>query len=268
MTLVSNRSPEKIPELTDRTCHVWWADSDQATSMNVELLSSDEQRKRSSLPKPFDRDRFTVGRVLVRTVLSGLTGCPPAELRFSRICAYCGGPHGKPRLRLPGSQIFFNISHSGRLVVAAFARSADVGVDVEEIQPGFDASAAARFSCSDDEQSVLASLPDSARAPAFFRYWARKEAAVKATGEGLRRSLRLIEVGHPDHRPRLLAHTWRPAIAADAELLDLRPAPGYAAALCLLGPVDRVQTWDARTLLTAAPGLTRSFPHRAATVAY
>ena len=251
LTFVSDGSPEKVPELADRACQVWWAEVDRLASRCADLLSPAERARAASLPVAAEGRRFTVGRALVRTVLSGLTGRSPGELRFSRLCSYCGGPHGKPRLRVPGSRVYFNVSHSGDLVVAAFSRSADVGVDVEERQPGFDVGGGARFALSAAELSVLSSLPESRRGPAFFTYWARKEAVAKATGEGLRHGLRRIEVGHPEHPARLVAHPWRPAVTADLRLLDLDSGPSYASALCLLGRVDTVCNRDAGTLLAS-----------------
>jgi len=85
----------------------------------------------------------------------------------------------------------------------------------------------------------------------FITYWTRKEAVVKATGDGLAVPLREVLVSAPDAAPRLLAY---PARTLTAVLRDLAPRPGYAAALAVLAaePVA-VRERDAAPLLAGPP---------------
>jgi len=67
---------------------------------------------------------------------------------------------------------------------------------------------------------------------AFYRYWTRKEAVVKATGDGITVDLQLVRVSGVDEPPRLLSYPDRPAIAA--AIRDLNPGGGHVAAVCVL----------------------------------
>ncbi|MFC7480784.1 4'-phosphopantetheinyl transferase family protein [Luedemannella flava] len=119
----------------------------------------------------------------------------------------------------------------------AFARR-PVGLDVERTRPRDDLDGIARLALDPAEAEILAGLPERSRPAAFTRYWARKEAVLKATGEGLRTPPAQVAVSAPDDAPRLLAHAGRPGLAAAVTLRDLDPDTGHAAALAVIGPPD------------------------------
>ena len=60
-----------------------------------------------------------------------------------------------------------------------------VGCDIERVQPDFDWRALAERLFAPEERQALAAMPDEAGRIAFFHCWARKEAFVKALGQGL-----------------------------------------------------------------------------------
>ena len=100
----------------------------------------------------------------------------------------------------------FNISHSGGLAVFAFTLDCEVGVDVEEIRELKDlAEIAARFFCA-EETAELMSLPADQRTAAFFRCWTRKEAYIKAIGDGLSAPLDGFAVTLGRDEPARLIH--------------------------------------------------------------
>lgn len=135
-----------------------------------EILSSDERERAHRFFFREDRDRFIVGRAVLRMILARYIREAPHLLRFRY------GPHGKPSLAHDGepSPIRFNVSHSEGLALYAITRGKEIGIDVEYARTGvpFDEIAGTVF--SPRELSVLRSLPPERRQMAFFTCWTRK----------------------------------------------------------------------------------------------
>ena len=128
---------------------------------------------------------------------------------------------------LPDTGLHASITHSGDLVGLALTAVAPVGLDVERISD-VDIEGLTRLVLHPDEKA-----PDP---DAFFTFWTRKEAVVKATGDGLGAPLAQVRVSDPGEPPELLAYPYRAAPPV-AHLVDLRPADGYRAALAVLAAV-------------------------------
>jgi 4'-phosphopantetheinyl transferase len=150
--------------------------------------------------------------------------------------------HAKPSL--PGGQLAFNLSHSQQVALFAFCRETAVGVDVEQIRPMPDGEEiAARFFSADDNARFLA-VPPAQRDLAFFNCWTRKEAFIKAIGEGLSHPLDLFDVTlQPGEPARILRLHGRAELAARWSLTHLEPAPGFVGALALEAPPRQVVTY-------------------------
>ena len=225
------RSPARLP-LRAAEVHVWRATLDLAPpSLRAcaRLLDADEQARAKRLRSPGHRRRFVAAHGFVRTVLGRYLAVPPETIRFSP------GPHGKPVLVPPfdGESVHFNLSHSHGLALCAIARGREVGVDIERVRTGAAALAIAARFFSPREQAALRALPAAAVYPAFFRLWTCKEAYVKATGAGISRALRTVEVQLGRRTPRL--RVADDPQAARWSLRELRPPRGYAAALAVEG---------------------------------
>jgi 4'-phosphopantetheinyl transferase len=185
------------------TVHVWSAELDAPqwpVARFEPTLSTGELQRAGRYRFAVDRRRFVVRRALLRLLLSRETGADPPALEF------CQGPAGKPELA-PSScaaGLHFNLSHTRGLALFAVARGPRVGVDVEALRPLADLEAIARTFLSAWEQAALRALPADVRNQAFFVAWTRKEALLKATGEGLTLSPERIEVTVAPHEPALL----------------------------------------------------------------
>src|SRR5271167_91390 len=144
-------------------------------------LSSDELERASRFHFPRDRQRFAASRSLLRILLADYLATDPAAVSFSY------SEKGKPSLggAYAGSNLKFNISHSGGVTLLAFTRDREIGVDVEQVRGDSDLKAIARRFFSPKEQTQLANLPGEKSVDAFFRCWTRKEAYIKAVGDGL-----------------------------------------------------------------------------------
>jgi len=193
-------------------------------TLRASFAPREEERFRSFATDAL-RSRWGAARGILREVLGRALGCPPAEVRF----AY--GAHGKPRLA--GSDLLFNISHSGALAVIALA-GVEVGVDVELPRPRRSDAIARRFYAPGENERLFAEEDAARRADAFFRLWTCKEAFLKVTGEGLSRSTRSYEIALDP--PRLL---WAKGIADAARRYSVHPldvADPWRAALVVEHP--------------------------------
>jgi 4'-phosphopantetheinyl transferase len=205
------------------------------------LLSSDESTRASRFHFPRDRQRFVASRALLRTILAAYLATDPNGLSFSY------SKKEKPSLGLPysGSGVTFNVSHSGAIALFAFTRRRDIGVDVEQVRRDFDVEAIARRFFSPHEQGQLAALPAEERVDAFFRCWTRKEAYIKATGDGLSLPLSQFDVSLGAGETSALLATRPDSSEAGRWLLQEVPGgPGYIAALCTRGQDWKLNDWS------------------------
>jgi 4'-phosphopantetheinyl transferase len=192
------------------------------------LLAEDERKRAEKFHFERDRRRFVVGRGILRTLLGGYLGEDPRALRFRY------GERGKPGV--PGGP-FFNISHSGPLMLLAFSPSTPVGIDVELSQPHLADERVAEHFFSPAEVASLRSLPPERQAHAFLACWTRKEAFIKARGDGLSLALDSFDVSFGPERPcELLRTGWSTDEAKHWRLADLSdPAGTYIAAVAARG---------------------------------
>jgi len=231
-------SPPPSPSLSPTTVHLWRArlNLPPAEWRALEAtLSADERERAARLRRPDDRRRFIAGRGTLRRILACYLRCAPQAVRF----AY--GPQGKPSLAGGEGDLRFNLSHSHDLALYVFARGRSVGVDVERVRRLPDAERMAARFFSAREQADFAALPDAQKAEGFFHCWTRKEAYLKALGEGITRPLDAFDVTlRPGDPPRLRRVSWNPAEADRWALVSLSPAPGYVAALAVEESQERL----------------------------
>jgi 4'-phosphopantetheinyl transferase len=246
---MSRPAPLRVPPLGPAGCQVWWARLADCRPAHQRLLDQVETGRRAAYRLPADQDRFTLGVVLTRTVLAARLGVLPQQVRLDRSCPDCDRPHGRPRLVSGASQVAFSVSHSGDLVGAAFTSAPGVGLDVERVAPPR-AEGLADAVLSTAERADYDRSDPARRGSAFYRYWVRKEAVLKATGEGLRVPLRDLTVSPADQAPRLVEWTGRPDAPAEFTLYDLTGDADHAASLAVIGAHPEVREYDAGALLS------------------
>jgi 4'-phosphopantetheinyl transferase len=229
--------------LLEDEVQVWRVDLEAIRSHESrwqEILSADEANRASRFHFPIDRQRFVASRAWLRTILAGYLGVGSKQLRFSYSAKQ------KPSLAPPhdASGINFNLSHSGGIALYAFSRRRQIGVDVEQVRSDFDVEPLARRFFSAHEQLQLFDLPSAERVEVFFRCWTRKEAYVKATGDGLSLPLSQFDVSlEPGAANALIATRPDGAEAQRWLLCDLRTENGYTAAVCALGREWKMKAW-------------------------
>lgn len=243
-----------VPALGESACQVWWTCPGEVTPGHLALLDPAERDRHGRYLRAQDRDRFAAGVAMTRLVLGALTGLVPGRVPLDRSCATCGKPHGPPRLAgLPQHRrLGLSVSHSGDRVVLAVAAGGAVGVDVELPGPSVDIDAVASYVLAAGELAVLRRLTPPEQPAGFAAYWTRKEAVVKATGDGLRARLAGLVVSGPMTEPRLLRWDERPDVPGRVMLRTLSPGGGYAACVALLDqPAAAVSELSGSALLRA-----------------
>ncbi len=225
--------------------HVWRASLQQPAWAVAELatvLSEDERARAARFRFERDRSRYVVGRATLRTLLGRYSGVAPAAVRFRY------GAFDKPLLDGPGP--WFNLSHSGALALYAFSSAAEIGVDIELERADFSRERIAERFFSPAEVAVLRALPVDEQPRAFLRCWTRKEAFVKARGDGLSLALDSFDVSlAPDAPAALLRTAWSEREPREWELHDLSDSgAGYLAAV-----TQRARGWHVHHLQLSDP---------------
>jgi 4'-phosphopantetheinyl transferase len=161
--------------------HAWLDQPQEVVDKLLALLSPDERRKGGSFYFRKDQNQYIVGRGLLRIIIGSYLKAEPAQLRF------CYNFYGKPSLaaEFNTDSVKFNLSHSHGLAVFAVARGREIGIDLEMIRNDFATMEIAERFFSPREIATLRRLSPELRTQAFFNCWTRKEAYVKARGEGL-----------------------------------------------------------------------------------
>jgi len=230
--------------LSSTDVHVWRSTLEQAAprvQCLAESLSRDERLRADRYYFERDRKHFIVGRGVLRTIISCYLGIEPGQVQFSY------GPRGKPYLHdiCGDTTLRFNIAHSNGIALYAFTRDREIGVDIEYMRPMQDAEQIVSRYFSTIEAAAMQMLPNSQRQEAFFNCWTRKEAYIKATGDGLAHPLDQCTVSFSPGKPaRLLYAEGDPGEASRWSLMALAPVPGYVAALAVAGGGWRLRHWQ------------------------
>ena len=245
-----------IPPLRWGWCQLWWASATADRASLLEMLDLHERDRHGHFVRALDRSLFAVSHALTRIVAGHHAGVEPHALGYA--AASRGGT--KPSFAGPGSALQFSTSHSGSRVVLAVSRDVPLGVDLERVDPRGPEPSLLGAVLSAGERRALSATPRASWPWAFTRYWSRKEALLKATGDGLAISPERIAVTGPSEEPALLAwaHPRRPPAALhlyDLELAEgdhaARATSGYCAALATLGAPLRRSDHDGDALLAA-----------------
>ena len=227
-----------------RTIDIWKAclqAPSSALARCASTLSTDERARAGQFRFDHLQREFILTRGILRILLGRYLGVEAPAIQF----AY--GPKGKPHL-VECSRTHFNLAHSGELAVFAFALDCEVGVDVEKIRPISDlAQIGERFFCAAETEELLSEEP-SARQEMFFRCWTRKEAYIKAVGEGVTIPLSNFRVTLKRTDPVKFVHISGNLNEAKAWVLhDLPLTPAYAGAVAYRADAHALRMHEVKT---------------------
>ncbi|MCP5364678.1 MAG: 4'-phosphopantetheinyl transferase superfamily protein [Hyphomicrobiales bacterium] len=204
-------------------------------------LSHDERKRAAQFRFELHRYRFVVRRGILRTLLGRYLDISPNHVPLKV------NPEGKLVLTPQGfgcESIEFNLAHSQGVAVFAFVCNQRIGIDIERVYPVPEAKAISQGYFAREEREALDRLTGDQYWRAFYSCWTRKEAYLKAEGQGLLQGLdRGIVFGGPAHRHLPLSRQRRTAVETQWTLLDFIPAPGYQATLAMSETPKAVHYW-------------------------
>lgn len=208
----------------------------EAVRAAAALLSEEEQQRAGRFAFDRDRRRFVVARAGLRELLAARLGMRPESVELME------GPHGKPALarEFCRGDLRFNLSHSEDVAVYAFARGREIGVDLEAVRvlPDGDDIAARFFSVR--ENAMYRGLDARDQPLGFFQCWTRKEAFVKALGDGLHHPLDSFDVSLAPGEPAQILRTEN--IAGEHcgwQLFSFAPLAGFIGAVVIENPARK-----------------------------
>ena len=233
--------------LADHEVHVWRVQLELSSSQVQRLrgiLTDDELDRANRFSFEIHRQRFIAARGALRSILSRYITIYPGDLRFYY------NPYGKPLLAPEFSSYLlnFNLSHSDRIALYAITRNMQIGIDVERVRSDFEYEEIAKRFFSVNEVSNLHTIPAERKLEAFYRFWTRKEAYIKAQGKGLSLPLNSFDVSFALWEPPILLMTKEESQERSLwSLLDLEPGLGYMGALAVKGIGCRFRYWECET---------------------
>lgn len=143
------------------------------------LLSEQEIARSKRFLKEEDKDNYLVRKYALRLILGKFLQQDPTNIQFQ-----------KTENKKPGiANIHFNTSHTKGYAVITISQE-PVGIDIEYLNLDFDFSDLLSSCFSTEESRFISSTPDVQQN--FYILWTRKEALIKATGEGLVNNLSQI----------------------------------------------------------------------------
>lgn len=223
-------------EQPEGEAHVWYFNVDDF-SRDLDLYTSylsEEEIQRSKRFK-FHNDR--VINIMARSSLRIVSG--RYMPRDSNSIDFCYGTYGKPQFNFP-TDLNFNISHSGKLIVLAFVNNSEIGVDIEKVKYDFDVLNLADNFFSSTEIKMLRDVSQENIHKAFYRCWTRKESFIKAKGSGLSFPLASFSVSLDQNDAQLLRTEWNPLEKESWRLFSFEPTIGYVGALSVHSDVQNV----------------------------
>ncbi|MEO0733443.1 MAG: 4'-phosphopantetheinyl transferase superfamily protein [Bacteroidota bacterium] len=222
--------PPEQYDLPHGEVHLWRWHLDVKPAVRQALeshLHPTERERFAAFHYARDRHQHTVARSRLRQLLGGYLGLPPKAVKFNYAA------HGKPVLPSDFSDLQFNLSHAGGWGLAAVTRTYSIGVDVEPIHDSFSVAALVRRFFSPREIPVV--LAGQHRS--FYLAWTRKEAIIKAHGDGLALPLHQFGVTVEDQEPvRVLHLDWAPEEVPTWRLHSFMVAENTPGAVAWRGP--------------------------------
>jgi len=230
------------PVIWQNEVHIWRARLDVPWSWTYDEALSLEDRTRADRFKfESDRRKFCVARASLRLVLGRYLQAKPGRLELQT------NKFGKPFLadQKRSRGIRFNLSHSHQVALIAVTRDREVGVDVEFMRPEFVSDEVASHFFSRVEVEQFRSVPAGLRTESFFNCWTRKEAYIKARGEGLSCPLDQFDVFVAPGTPAMLLES-RVGVNETKRWTfhDINAGDRYAGSLAVENGFTRLVLWD------------------------
>jgi 4'-phosphopantetheinyl transferase len=226
------------PKLKSGEVHVWLSRLDYENAEEFErIISADERARAERFRFDLHRNQFVVARGLLRVILGEYLQTNPSQLRFEY------GKYGKPSIGGEfRSAIKFNVSHSDNLALYAVSADREIGVDIERIDPSSIEEMISQCLTS-LETKRFQNLPENKRNLFFFDCWTRKEAYLKACGNGFLVSPNQIETSLSSELSMSFLTGGAEPRQTICSFQTLPPIPGHATALAVEGSNPQLKFW-------------------------
>ncbi len=240
-----NEPPSEII-LHNNDVHIWKAslnvNSDKITTLKS-ILSNDEIDKADRFVFGRDQRRFIVARGLLRIILGRYLMVKPKKIKFIY------NDYGKPALsyKFHKRKLHFNISHSNELVVFAITNKGRIGIDIENVHSMKDIEQIIERFFSIEEQEEFKTLPKYCQEQVFFKCWTRKEAFIKACGQGLTLPLNKFTVSVIPSEPARLKYIDNEIDKVDSwTMKEVIPIAGYVGTVVVEGNSYIFHFWNCK----------------------
>jgi 4'-phosphopantetheinyl transferase len=227
---------KKPPELKQGQIAVWFACVDRPLPEIREfeaVISAEEAARAQRFHSALDRDRYIVQHGILRSLLANYVGCGPRQVDIRT------SANGKPYL-LAGPErdaIHFSASQSEAFAAFAFSRVGNIGVDIEKMRDIPDMLEIVERHFTPREKHAIFSIPENLRSGLFYKLWTRKEAVLKAQGDGLLKQLDCVDVAaNGDAQGQWKVQVAGDPVAEDFWVMDVDGPEGFASAVASAGP--------------------------------
>lgn len=188
--------------LQNNEVHIWLVDIKNNVhdlEFYCKLLFAEELDQANRFHFEKDRIRHVITHGILRLLISRYLGIKPDEILFTY------NKRRKPEIvNKSNKKLCFNLSHSGNYILFAFSWDRKLGIDIELEKQIKDADGIIERFCSEHEKKEYFSFPPESRSKIFFNCWTRKEAYIKARGDGLYFPLENFSVSIDPLKPPLL----------------------------------------------------------------
>jgi 4'-phosphopantetheinyl transferase len=238
------KKPPSSLSLSKQDVHIWQAALDLPSSTVQELrevLTNDEKARAEQFHFDRDKQRFIAARGMLREILAFYLEVKAGELRFDY------GRNDKPKLSdtFGNKAICFNLSHSQGIALYGLTQGRAIGVDIEYIRDISEIEQIVEQFFSTKENDLFRTLPENLKKETFFNCWTRKEAFVKAVGDGLSFPLDKFDVSlSPGEPARLMRIEGDSKAPSRWTIHELKPSSGFAAAFAVEGRSWQLHCWQ------------------------
>lgn len=237
-----------VSPLSDGELHIWKINSEnfiQSSPVLYEILSVEEKQRAERFHFENDKIVYICARSILRMLLSKYINQDYSSIDFNF------NEYGKPELPevINPKNIKFNVSHSENLVLIGFIPNVSLGVDIEYILPNSDLIEIASKYFSSKEIDSLIRFPGEKRTEAFFNCWTRKEAFIKAVGEGLSYPLDKFSVSLNDEFDVEITIENNQQESSQWKLISFQPEERFAGAFAVKGQIKKINFFELTKLL-------------------